>query len=249
MATRVDIVNPPPEGQLSTPPVDPGAPAPAPVERPKGLPEKFKSIDEMVASYSELEKKLGSPKEPEPVVADEPAAKTEIPVPQEPAAPFLQKFEAEFAEKGELTPESYKELEAKGLSKDQVDTYIEGRQYRAQREQEAVFEAVGGQERWNEMMPWASKSLPEARINELNGMLAKGGQTAVIAAQALQTAYSEANGLDPQYVSPDGLSVGDGGVFESTAQVQAAMLDPRYKSDEAYRRRVAAKLNRSNQLL
>ena len=29
--------------------------------RPEGLPDKFKTVDEMAQSYSELEKKLGAP--------------------------------------------------------------------------------------------------------------------------------------------------------------------------------------------
>jgi hypothetical protein len=41
----------------------PGAEAPvtetAPSEKPAGLPEKFESVDELVKSYQELEKKLG----------------------------------------------------------------------------------------------------------------------------------------------------------------------------------------------
>jgi hypothetical protein len=251
---RVEIKdsNPPADGALNTPGVDPGKAAPATPPRPAGLPDKFKSVEEMAASYTALETKLGTP--PADPLADPPAdpppeGDGKPVIPEVPAEPWMSKYETEFDEKGEMSPESYAELETRGLSKDHVDAYIAGKLAKADGEKTAVFEAVGGEERWNEMMPWAGKNLPEARKNEINAMLAAGGEGAVIAAQALQASFAEANGLDPNYVNADGIATDLGGVFESTAQVQAAMRDPRYKTDPAYQKEVAVKLSRSNNLM
>ena len=45
--------------------------------KPEGLPEKFNSVDELVKSYSELEKKLGEQSQPTEKSVD-PVSKTEV---------------------------------------------------------------------------------------------------------------------------------------------------------------------------
>ena len=45
--------------------------------KPEGLPEKFNSVDELVKSYSELEKKLGEQSQPTKESVD-PVSKTEV---------------------------------------------------------------------------------------------------------------------------------------------------------------------------
>ena len=45
--------------------------------KPEGLPEKFNSVDELVKSYSELEKKLGEQSQPTEKSVD-PESKTEV---------------------------------------------------------------------------------------------------------------------------------------------------------------------------
>lgn len=258
---RVQISEPPPEGAVQTPPVDPAATPPAGAERPAGLPEKFKSVEDMVTSYTALEEKLGAGKADPP--ADPPPAGSGDPGEGDPVIPpapaegdpadtgepsFLVKFEEEFAKGEGLSDASYEELATKhGLTRAHVDDYIAGREAKIEGEKEAVFSEVGGVDTWNEMMAWAAKGIPEARKEQLNAMLATGGEQAKIAAQTIKADFAQKNGLDPNYVSADGLAVeGAGGVFESSAQVRAAMSDKRYKEDPAYQKMVASKLARSN---
>ncbi|MCB9178997.1 MAG: hypothetical protein H6590_06205 [Flavobacteriales bacterium] len=236
-----------PEGAREIPPKVPGTEAPK-AERPAWLPEKFATPEDFAKSYGELEKKLGESK-PAEAPKEEPKP-AEVPkIEAQKTEPFIQKFAAEFEKEGKLSEASYKELAEKhGLDQETVDAYIEGRRAKAEKEANAVFDAVGGQEVWTNMVQWASQSMPRDEVEKINALLANGGSDALIAARSLQAAFANSNGLEPQQLTADGLSVLDRSVFESAEQVRQAMADPRYKTDEAYRRKVAAKLHRSKNI-
>ena len=90
-------------------------------ERPEWLPEKFNSPEDLAKSYSELEKKLsGSTDE-----AAEPSDTDGEPQGQSEPVSF-EKFSEEFAGSGELSRDSFAELEAMGYPKEMVETYING---------------------------------------------------------------------------------------------------------------------------
>jgi len=69
----------------------PESPPPAPAERPAWLPEKFKTPEDLVKSYGELEKARTAPKAPVKGEAD--------PIP-------FDTLTAEFSEKGEISEET-----------------------------------------------------------------------------------------------------------------------------------------------
>jgi hypothetical protein len=217
-------------------------------DRPKWLPEKFKSAEDMAKAYAELESKIGKPAEPK--------ADPETPAPAE-ATPDdankalsergldMGKFSTEFAEKGELTPESYAELEKAGLTKDIVDQYIEGQKARATQYESSVKAEVGGDEQYNQMVTWAKANMSPAEITAFNNAVGSGDvNQAKLAVLGLSTRYSSANGSDPKRTIGGG-KAGAQDTFESTAQLTEAMRDPRYKSDPAYRAAVQNKLSRS----
>lgn len=222
-------------------------------ERPSWLPEKFKSPEDMAKAYSELESKIGKPAEPK---ADD-APPAEVPNPTE-ATPDdatkalsergldLSKFSEEFSEKGELTPDSYAELEKAGLSKDIVDQYIEGQKARASQYESSVKAEVGGDEGYNQMVTWAKSNMSPAEITAFNSAVSSGDvNQAKLAVLGLSTRYSSANGSDPKRTIGGG-KAGAQDAFESTAQLTEAMRDPRYKADPAYRASVQNKLSRSS---
>ena len=112
--------------------------------------------------------------------------------------------------------------------------------------QQEAFEQVGGQEAYLDMVSWASDNMPEASIDAFNNAVNSGNiETANLAIQGLQAQYRSVNGNEPSLVMGETKSV-TGGVFDSAAQLTAAMRDPRYSSDSAYRQQVASKLSRSN---
>ena len=240
MMDKVDAANTPipAEGPEDTPPVD----------RPQWLPEKFKSAEDMAKAYSELEAKLGAPKAPveAPVVSPAEATAAEVEKALEPSGLNLQDFNAEFAQKGELSTESYDKLAKAGYDKALVDQFIEGQKARASQFDGSIKDEVGGGEAYNTMVEWAKANLSPGEIDAYNTAVGSGkADSAKLAALGLKAKYDKANGSDPQRLL-GGQASGSADVFESMAQVTAAMKDTRYKEDPAYRAKVQSKLGRSN---
>ena len=126
---------------------------------------KFKSQEELLKAYKELESKLGKPKEES---TDKPADKVEE-APTEAAANLqVVKYEQEFADNGSLSDKSYGDLEKMGFTKQQVDQYIQGQQSYANNMRESVYSSVGGQEEYTSIINWASENLPSDIIKDYN---------------------------------------------------------------------------------
>ena len=239
MIAKVDAAsNPPVEGTEGTPPED----------RPQWLPEKFKSPEDMAKAYSELEAKLGQAKP-----ADPPAAEPAATPPADPETALaekgldLQDFSAEFAQNGELSAESYEKLSKAGYSRQIVDQYIEGQRAVAARFETDIMSEVGGAEKYSEITTWAKANLTPQEIAAYNAAVSSGNaDQAKLAALGLGAKFEKANGSDPQRLLGGQSSGSTGDVFESMAQVTAAMKDPLYKNDPAFRAKIQAKLSRSN---
>lgn len=223
-------------------------------DRPKWLPEKFKSAEDMAKAYAELESKMGKPAEPK---ADPETPPADTPPPAE-ATPDdankalsergldMAEFSREFAEKGELSPESFAKLEQAGISKDTVNQYIEGQKALANQYESSVKSEVGGDENYTQMVTWAKANMSTEEITAFNNAVSSGDvNQAKLAVLGLSTRYSSANGSDPKRTIGGG-KAGAQDAFESTAQLTEAMRDPRYKSDPAYRNAVQTKLARSS---
>jgi hypothetical protein len=151
-------------------------------ERESGMPEgynedgtpqeeliagKFKSQEDLLAAYQELEKKMGQPKEePQQVEsADTQDSQSET---AETGSFDATKFEQEFVANGSLSDDSYAELQKAGFSRDQVDAYIRGQQAYASSIQTDIYSSVGGQESYVELINWASENIEPATIKEYN---------------------------------------------------------------------------------
>lgn len=221
-------------------------------ERPQWLPEKFKTPEDLAKAYAELESKIG--KQPEKAPEDKPqdlpdptkATDAEVDKTLADRGLNLADFSAEFAEKGELSPESYKKLEAAGIDKNTVDLYIEGQKALAVQFETSVKAEVGGDETYAQMVDWAKSNLSPSEINAFNAAVSSGNiDQAKLAVLGLQARYTSVNGSEPKKVI-GGKASTTADVFESTAQLTAAMRDPRYKTDPAYRADVQAKLARSS---
>jgi hypothetical protein len=238
MVAKVDAANAPPpaEGTEGTPPED----------RPQWLPEKFKSPEDMAKAYAELESKLGQ--KPAETPPTEPQAE-----PQEAQQALaekgldLQDFSAEFAQKGELSTESYEKLEKAGFDRKLVDQYIEGQRALAAQYETSIMGEVGGTEKYTEMVTWAKANMTPAEIDAFNTAVSSGNkEQAKLAVLGLNTKYLQSVGSDPQRLIGGRNVAESSDTFESMAQVTAAMKDPKYKSDPAYRAKVQSKLARSN---
>ena len=96
---------------------------------------KFKSVDDLAASYKELEGKLGQQTEEtsEEETKEEASEFNAVEVYGEGLANVFEKAEIDaedlskrFAESGELSEDDYGKLEKAGLPKTLVDTYVNG---------------------------------------------------------------------------------------------------------------------------
>lgn len=156
----------------------------------------------------------------------------------------MAKYSDEFAETGQLSEDSYKELESKGFDKGIVDAYIEGQKAIAARQTAEVAQVVGGEENFNAIKEWAAESLSESEIAAFNTAVTSGTEAAKLAVQGLNARYVAENGSAPNLIGGETGNTG-GGMFKSNYDMQQAMADPRYWKDPDYQKEVAEKAKRS----
>jgi len=248
---------------------------------------KFKSIEDLAASYKELEGKLGTITEETPAT-EEAEESTGVPEGYE---DFYQedgtvdystvnenygetlgeifkeaqidpyKISAEFHKnEGEIPEEMYQSLLDAGLSKNAVDSYLTGRAAEmgygedgegaanelATEEVKGIRESIGGDEAYGKMVGWALENLSKPEIEAFNDATnTMSGPQLGMMVQGLYTRYQNAMGVEPNLYSGKPAS---GGVtpYRSTAEVIAAMGDPRWEKDVTYTEQVKARLENSN---
>jgi hypothetical protein len=220
-------------------------------ERPDWLPEKFKSAEDMAQAYSELEKKMSSGEQEEPqnepeVETDSNPEATEVAEVLDNAGIDFNVLQDEYAEQGSLSEDAYKALDEAGFSKQLVDSWIAGQEALAQGTNNAIFSSVGGEDSYFEITQWAADNLPESEIAAYNAVMDGGDiNTKQLAVNGLAARYRAEVGTEPKLVQGETAGT-SGGIFNSAAELTAAMRDPRYTKDPAYRKSVADKLARSN---
>ena len=204
---------------------------------------KYKNAEELEAAYLELQKKLGdqsSKEEPEETTEEESSD----------GSLLDQLWEQSQADK--YSDETLQQL-AKADPNELAKMYLD---YRSKAEKSTgpqmteadatnLRNAVGGDEKYNEMIGWASDNLTAQEIELYDSVMERGDPaSAYFAVQALAYRYQDANGVEGNLVQ--GKSPATSGGFRSQAELVQAMSDPRYDSDPAYRQDVTRKLERSN---
>ena len=225
---------------------------------------KYESVEELEKGYAELQKKLSGEGEGDtPEVSEskeEEAAPTNaseiygeyIGSRLDEAGVDYQGMNTKWQETGKLEDDDYKALEGAGFSKDMVEAYLDGVQYRAEQDSQlaakevaAIKNEFGGEQVYTEMIQWAAANLDKGEVDAFNSMLKTSNPHQIrIAVAGIQAAYMNNAPREPKLVGgrtprPNTTK------FESTAQVVAAMNDPKYKEDPAYRKQVEEKLSRS----
>jgi aspartokinase len=109
-----------------------------------------------------------------------------------------------------------------------------------------IQESVGGMNEYQNMIQWASENLSEQEISLYDAAMDRGDPlTMFFAAQALNSRYQDAVGYDGEMLTGSAPR-NTGNAFRSQAELIAAMSDPRYDKDPAYRQDIADKLAVSN---
>ena len=110
----------------------------------------------------------------------------------------------------------------------------------------SVQNAAGGEANYNTVIDWASNNLSDEAINAFDSVVDSGNPMAIsIAFQGLQAEYNEANGYEGRMLQGRAPNR-SGEVYRSQAELVAAMGDPRYDTDPAYRADVISKLELSD---
>ena len=153
-------------------------------------------------------------------------------------------------ENGSLTDDHYEKLSKAGYPREVVDQFMEGQFAVANGQRQALINAGGGEQQVEAMFAWAAESLDQKTVDGYNAKLAAGGADALMAMENLKAKYEQSGVALPTggFVSGPNATSNETSVFQSVAQVQTAMSDPRYKTDPAYRAEVERKLSRSNVL-
>ena len=218
---------------------------------------KYKSAEELENAYLSLQKKLGqqeTDEEGEEGYTEEEESDEEVSA-NAPAISLINEASEEYYANGnqlsEETIEKFQEMSSKEL----VDAYIEMQANNPQPQQSyemsdaqvnSVMNAAGGEKNYDRVVEWAASNLNERQIDAFDSVVDSGNPAAIgIAFQGLQAAYNEANGYEGRMLQGKSPSSA-GETYRSQAELVAAMGDPRYDTDPAYRADVIAKLEQSD---
>ena len=213
-------------------------------DKPSWLPEKFQSGEDLAKAYSELEKAYSGRNTTQEEQTSTPEETKEA-VEQQ-TGMSLDPFYDEFAENGSLSEDSYNKLNESGLSKELVDSYIEGQVALADQSVSEIQNSVGGEQQYKSIIEWATDNLSDSEISTFNKNIEQGTiDEAKFSIKALESRYKLANGVEPNLVQGDKVGAG-ASTFRSVQQVVEAMNDPRYETDPAYRDEVARRMKNSD---
>lgn len=255
-------LGPAPEDKVETPVGQPD-PKPAPEAEKPPILGKFKTQADLEKAYKELEAKLGAPKTPVNPPKDDKAA-PEVKPPEgeakgkaeDTAKEALQEvglnldtFSQEFAQKGQLSEDSYKTLEAKGIPKAVVDSYIEGQKAQAALAEHRLMTESGfkSPDNFSQAVEWAKTNWDAKALESYNQAIGTNNPDAVkLALVNLRNAFEGSMGSEPELTHGENKSSTDDGAYKSRQEMAEDMKSKKYKTDPAFRAKVAAKLARSN---
>ena len=221
---------------------------------------KYKNAEDLEQAYLSLQKKLGQEEETDYEESDE-GYEAEEESDEEvsddaPAVSLINEASEEYyANDGTLSEETIEKFGSMS-SQELVNAYLEIQANNPQAPQQAavmsdaqinqVQNQAGGEQNYNAVTAWANENLPTNQIDAYDSVVDSGNPAAIgIAFQGLQSQYNEANGYEGRMLQgkPAGSS---GQVYRSQAELVAAMGDPRYDNDPAYRADVIQKLKQSD---
>ena len=143
-------------------------------------------------------------------------------------------------EPADETPEQGEEAEEANDS-DSADAEVLSKE-----QAEFLMESVGGEKAYQNMLSWASDNFSAEEVEMYDAIMSKGDPNAVFfAVEALKARYNDNQGNDGQLLTGRGAGSEDDS-FKSQAELVAAMGDPRYERDPAYRSEVMRRLENSD---
>lgn len=198
---------------------------------------KYNSTEELEAAYLELQQKLGGQDEEDVQTEFEEATEVD----------WLAEAQRSMQESGELSEELVNQLsEMNGVDVfNAMQEMSPSVQDLSESELSDIFNAVGGQEQYNDLISWAQDNFTEGEIEAYDQVVDSGNTAQInLALQALYYRYTDAMGQDGELIQ--GKPAAAQSTFRSQQELIAAMNDPRYDNDPAYRQDVLNKLDQSD---
>ena len=193
-----------------------------PAERPDWLPQNFEHPEQLVEAYNSLQSSQLTPLNED----------------------IFTTLAEDYFKEGSVNEAHLRTLEKVGISSTMVDTYLNGLKLQADQLKSKVFDAVGGEGEYKSLISWGQKNLSEEQRTAYEHTLGTGDLNLImLAAKGLHAEYRKSQ--EPKLMGGKP-SMQDMGVFRSKAEMTAAMRDPRYEKDPAYRQDVSNKLSRSS---
>lgn len=210
---------------------------------------KYKSAEELERGYLELQKRLGEADRPQTQEEPEQEPEQEEQVDEPDLDLYSQIMES--YRNGEWDQELVQQVE--GMNPvDVVNLFLQNQQQQQSAPEatpqdiEQIQSSIGGTEEYRNMIQWAGNNLSEQEIAMYDAVMDRGDPIAMFfAAQALNARYQDAVGYDGELLTGSAPR-NQVDAFRSQAELVAAMSDPRYDKDPAYRQDIADKLERSN---
>lgn len=239
-------------------------------ERPEWLPEKFKTPEDLLKSYTELEKRLGKGKSEEDEETKETPLKVGEKKPKEEdksedgsddegdddekgedeklpdfssetVQTAITDVAAAYAETGELSDDMRKALNDVGISDDLIDTHMRGVKVQERLMRQEVFDLAGGEEVYAEAVEWARENWSDEEIEVFDKSLEKDKLRAKVV-KGLIAEYRDANPGEGKLTTVKG-GMDRGSVYSSQEEFQQDLA--KAGDNRVEREKVIAKLRRS----
>ena len=214
---------------------------------------KYENAEELEQAYLELQRKLGSDDDEDTEVdtLDE-----EYDDDLSPGVSLIAEASAEYYENdgslSEETMQAFGEMSSQELVQAFMDIQKANPDFQnadspdlTDAEMNSIYNSAGGEAEYNRLTQWASENISEDKMDAFNSVINNGEALAIqMAVAGLRSEYENQEGYEGRMLT--GKAARSLDAFRSQAEVVAAMSDPRYDRDEAYRQDVYDKLERSN---
>ena len=218
---------------------------------------KYQNAEELEQAYLELQKKLGSDDDDE--VEDTTLDEDEVEYDENVVEGIEAITEASrqyYDNEGQVDSETMEQLSQMD-SRDLVEAFMAiqenapdsvGQQYPdlTDAEMDTVYNSVGGEAEYDKLTSWAADNMEDRALDAFNTIIDQGNPTAIqIAVAGMKAEYDNVEGYEGRMLQGKAAK-NSRDAFRSQAEVVAAMSDPRYDKDPAYRQDLYDKLERSN---
>ncbi len=221
---------------------------------------KFKTQQDLLNAYKELQKKLGQENtEDSDDLTENQETTDEQAEPEETneAVNYMQQLGKEFDETGTISEEAVDRLSQMD-QKELIKNYLQYYQQSQASAQEAqlqdtaisdIKQSIGGEEAYTEMISWAGQNLDQTEIDNFNSVTATNNPAAIrFAVEALNNRFRGDVGFEAPLISGQKASASVQ-PYRSNAELARDISNPMYHTDPAFRADVEARLALSNDLL